>query len=373
MSPCRDAPGVPDAKVDGERSREREERIKESSCCAGPAVRESRTRGPVRPVGPPGRAGVCWRYGAGGGGVDHPGGEPTFVINCHFHDDRSSDGREPLSAHCEAARAAGVRDICVTNHAEVLAPDGSWQADLAEMRDRFARVRESVLQAGRDFPELRVRFGIELEYRREWTETFDRLTAALPFDFVLGSVHMVDGFNVSGGPHRDSYFEGRTQAAAYERYFRELDEMVEWGGFDVVAHFDLVKRFGHRHYGVYDPAAFRSAIQPVLERMAERGLGIEINTSGVNGPGSPYPEAEILRWARECGVPALTIGTDSHAPRAFAQGLREGIALAAEAGWAEFTVYEGRRPEVTIPGSAAAAWARRHVAAGDDEAPTPHG
>ena len=289
------------------------------------------------------------------------------MINCHFHDDRSSDGVDPLERHCAAAVDAGVRHVCVTNHAEVMGPDGSWSADLEEMRDRFAAVLESVRACRELFPGLDVRLGIELEYRREWIDTFDRLTSEVPFDFVLGSVHIVDGFNVSGGPDRNRFFVDRPQSVAYTRYFEEIEEMLGWGGFDVVSHFDLVKRYGHGHYGGYDPAPFESRIRPCLERMADRGIGIEINTSGVFGPGTPYPERQILEWARQAGVPHLTIGTDSHEPAVFSHGLPEGIRLARTAGWEDFTVFEGREPFVRIPVSEAEAWASQR--AGDAESP----
>jgi histidinol-phosphatase (PHP family) len=280
------------------------------------------------------------------------------VINCHFHDDRSSDGRESLERHCEAAAAAGVRYVCVTNHAEVMGEDGTWRADLDEMRDRFRAVRESVLECRGRFPDMEILLGIELEYRPEWTAAFDRLTREIPFDFVLGSVHLVEGHNVSGGPDRDRFFEGRSQDEAYARYFREIGQMVEWGGFDAVAHFDLVKRFGHQHYGGYAPDRYRPDIQPVLEAMADRGIGLEINTSGVAGPGAPYPERTILEWARMAGVPALTLGTDSHEPARFAAGLVEGVELAADAGWEDLTVFVGREARVRVPVREARAWAR---------------
>jgi histidinol-phosphatase (PHP family) len=279
------------------------------------------------------------------------------VINFHFHDDRSSDGAAPLLEHCEAAVTAGVREICVTNHAEVMGPDGSWRADLDEMRSRFLSIHESVIEARERFLGLSIGLGIELEYRPEWTDTFDRLTDEVPFDFVLGSVHIVDGLNISGGRHRDRFFEGRSQDQAHDRYFRELDAMVEWGGFDVVSHFDLIARYGHLHYGPYDPTRYSDVIQPVLEKMASRGLGIEINTSGVFGPGVPYPALDILVWAREAGVPALTLGTDSHRPDTFANGLVEGVLLARSAGWGELTLYEERNPAETVPLERAVAWA----------------
>ena len=86
-------------------------------------------------------------------------------------------------------------------------------------------------------------------------------------------------------------------------------------------------------------------------------MAIEINTSGVFGPGVPFPDIEILRWAREAGVPPLTIGTDSHEPGTFARGLAEGFELADRAGWTEFTVYSGRSPARRVPVEEARAWA----------------
>lgn len=273
------------------------------------------------------------------------------MINYHFHDELSSDATQPLALHCDAADGAFV-SICVTNHAEALDGDRTWRADPDEMIPRFERSAEAVRAAAARFPDLEIRLGVELEYRREWRAAFEKLLDAVPFDFVLGSVHVVDGLNISGGREIDEFFLARTEREAYEAYFREVDEMVEWGAFDVVAHFDLVKRYGHRHYGPYVPPTYRSIIEPILGKMARRGIGIEINTSGVNeAPGCPYPEPAILDWAREVGVDRLTLGSDSHSPETFSQGLDQGIALAAETGWTEFTLFEGRQPvrRIEIP------------------------
>lgn len=271
------------------------------------------------------------------------------MINYHFHDEFSSDGSGALALHCAAAvEAAGegtdIR-LCVTNHAEAMHPSGDWRADRGEMIARFRRSLSAVRAVGARFPNIDLRFGVELEYRKAWLPAYERLLDALPFDFVLGSVHVVDGLNISGGADVDAFFLGRSQDEAYEAYFREVAELVEWGGFDVVAHFDLIKRYGHRHYGHYVARRYRGLIEPILGEMARRNIGLEVNTSGVvQAPGVPYPEADILEWARNVGVEFLTLGSDSHAPDQFVGGLAEGAQLASDTGWREFTLYEGRRP-----------------------------
>lgn len=265
-------------------------------------------------------------------------------VNYHFHDDASSDGRAPLAEHCDAAEAAGLTAVCVTNHVETMLPSGRWVVELDEAVERFSAEGRSAAQEDAARPDLDVRLGAEFEYRPEWTDDLDRLAERVPFDFVLGSVHLVDGLNVSGGPEVDDYFDGRSLEEAYAPYFDALAEMVEWGGFDAVAHFDLVKRYGHDHFGAYDPGRFEDRIRGVLAAMADAGVGIEVNASGLaQAPAAPYPSERILAWAREEGVPFLTAGTDSHRPEDLATGLEEAVDSARRGGWRELAVLEDRR------------------------------
>ncbi len=266
----------------------------------------------------------------------------------HLHDRRSSDARGTLTEYAEAARQAGLSEICLTNHAEVLREDGRWTVDAAEMVDRFGESLREAGEARRAVPEVRIRVGAEVEYRPEWTEDLEAAVRELPLDFVLGSVHAVDGRNVSGGDGVERFFEGRSLEEAYGAYFRALEEMVAWGAesgaFDAVAHLDLVKRYGHLAYGPYDPAAFEESIRGVLRRMATAGLGLEVNASGVaEAPGEPYPGEGILAWAREEGVPFLTVGTDAHAPDGLLRGLDEAAASAVSAGWTGVATFRRRR------------------------------
>lgn len=264
-------------------------------------------------------------------------------VNYHFHDDASSDGRAPLRMHCDAAEAAGLTAVCVTNHVERMTGDGDWVVELEEAVERFTREGDAAAREDAGREGLDVRLGAEFEYRPEWRGDLERLAEAVDFDFVLGSVHVVEGHNVSGGPDVDDYFEGRSLEEAYGAYFDAVAEMVSWGAFDAVAHFDLVKRYGHRHYGPYDPARFEDRLRPVLGAMAGSGIGIEVNASGLaQAPAAPYPDRRVLRWAREEGVPFLTAGTDSHRPDDLDAGLDRAAAEAGRAGWTEVAVLEAR-------------------------------
>lgn len=277
------------------------------------------------------------------------GGPPPPPMNYHFHDDASSDGSAPLARHCESASRQGLRHLCVTNHVEVMDDDGRWSVELAEAVPRFRGEMAAAREARERWPELEVGVGAEFEYRPGWTDRLEALADEIAFDLVLGSVHVVDGLNVSGGEEPETFFAGRSRRAAYRRYFETVAEMVAWGRFDVVGHFDLVARYGHQHHGRYDPEEFEDVIRPTLETMSAAGIGIEVNASGtVQAPGEPYPRREILAWAREAGVPALTLGTDGHAPGQLVHGLGRAAAVARRAGWRRATLFRGRRPAGTL-------------------------
>jgi histidinol-phosphatase (PHP family) len=237
----------------------------------------------------------------------------------------------------------GFDEICFTNHVETLIEDTSdWTVDLVEARQRFEWLQHEIERLQPDYPELRILLGAEYEYRPEWVETLDALTDSVDFDLIIGSVHVVDGDQISGGAVSD-YFKNQDVDAAYGRYFEKVGELIDWGGFDVVGHFDLIKRFGSKYYGPYDVGSFESQIRDVLEKMVQKGLGLEVNTSGVvQAPAEPYPGLGVLELAKDVHVATVTIGTDSHVPITFEQGYQVGLQHLCQAGFNEITLFSHR-------------------------------
>ena len=265
-------------------------------------------------------------------------------VNYHLHNDYSTDGRGSTEEVCEAALQLGFSEICLTNHAEMLNPEtGEWELDLVEARERFEQLQHEIERLQPDYPDLRILLGAEFEYRPDWVETLDALVDSVDFDMIIGSVHAVAGEQISGGGGAGEYFKKRDLDEAYGRYFEELDRMLDWGGFDIVGHFDLVKRFGSKFYGSYRVKAFEPQIRALLEKMVAKGLGLEVNTSGVvQAPAEPYPGLEILQLARDVHVATVTIGTDSHVPTSFEQGWEVGELTLRQAGFTELTLFSHR-------------------------------
>lgn len=230
----------------------------------------------------------------------------------HSHWCRHASGR--LSEYARSALALGIDEICFTPHIPLPGFRPGFfgdriRMDLAEFdgyEEELARTRER-------FPELAILSGVEADYI-EGTEGFVRdFLSSRRFDFVLMSVHFVGGW-----PGDTWVFDlpaGRPVEHVYRDYFRAMREGIETGLFDCIAHFDLIKQPGAPVL-----ATNRSDVEGILSLCGERGMSIEINTSGTRKKiAETYPCLDIVRMALVEGV-SLTPGSDAHSPEQIAVG-----------------------------------------------------
>ena len=59
----------------------------------------------------------------------------------------------------------------------------------------------------------------------------------MPFDFVIGSSHIVHGYD----PYYKEYFKGREESACYREYFESiLENLHAFSEMDVYGHIDYI-------------------------------------------------------------------------------------------------------------------------------------
>lgn len=256
----------------------------------------------------------------------------------HVHTHFSCDCEVSMQAMCTAALKRGVSVIGFSEHYDLIPQDpcyaffhadGWWEA-LAGCRQEFAG-------------QLEIRAGIEVGEPHLFPTQVAALLRRYPWDYVLGSLHWVSETLIF---HSDYYQQ--TPQAAYGDYFAQLLTMVEQGEFDILAHFDIVKRYGYENYGVFQPTAFEEPIRKVLRACAERGIALELNTSTLRRSVNEIsPSSIILRWFGEEGGKHFTIGSDAHQPEDVAAGFDQALALLNGAGFPNLVDYQQRQPQPT--------------------------
>jgi len=140
------------------------------------------------------------------------------------------------------------------------------------------------------------------------------------------------------------YFE-QPEEHGYKDYFREMAKMVAETDFDILAHIDIIKRYGFDTYGSYDPHSFEDEIRTILRTCAERGFGLEVNTATLRRPVNQFAPAEVvLRWFCEEGGRWVTLGSDAHLPEHVGFGLVQAMDVIKSVGYSYLACFEARQP-----------------------------
>jgi histidinol-phosphatase (PHP family) len=262
------------------------------------------------------------------------------IADYHLHlrdpDERIDHSVEAVERFVEVATARGIDEIGFSEHVYYFEQTKLlWEEPF--MLDRCVydldRYVSAVLEAkDRGLP---VKLGLEVDYAAGRERETAALLAKYPWDYLLGSVHFVDGFAVDQEP---GLVEKLGAAEAWRRYFVWLRNAARSGLFDSLSHPDLVKHHGPRPDG--------EAVQWLHEETADAidaaGICIEVSAAGLHKPvGEPYPDPPLLGACRTRGVP-ITLASDAHVPQQVGRDLARAVELAREAGYETLTVFEGR-------------------------------
>ncbi len=230
-----------------------------------------------------------------------------------------------------AADRAGYHTFGVSEHAP---RDGNhllyaeeralgWTVD--SLKVLFERYTAAVDALARDVDrELVVLRGFEAEVVPEacWLDLMQGYRADGPFDYVVGSVHHVDELLIDGPAEvfeRALAGRGGLEGLCV-RYYELVAEMIAALRPDVVGHFDLIRKNGHR-YGDVDTSRVREAARRALTAAADHDVILDLNVSGPRkGLPTPYPAPWLVAEAHALGVP-FCFGDDSHGPEQVGLGI----------------------------------------------------
>ncbi|MDQ1336140.1 MAG: Histidinol-phosphatase [Thermodesulfobacteriota bacterium] len=254
----------------------------------------------------------------------------------HIHTALCGHAEGEASDYGSAAKKKGIPEICFTDHAPN--PDGYDPAHRMRL-EQFSLYRDAVANI-QDDGGTRVLFGIEADYYEGCEQFLKPWLESQRFDFVLGSVHFIDGWGFDN-PEERHIWDSVNISATWRKYFKSIMRLVDTRLFDAVGHMDIPKKFGHRP----PDRDLKEMVQPVLDRLAEAGMGMELNTSGLRKPvGEIYPSPVILSLARERDIP-ICFGSDAHSPGEVGADFDLALKLAHEAGYRDYFRIRQRKME----------------------------
>ncbi len=256
---------------------------------------------------------------------DRSGGEP----NRHYTVSRAEE-------YVEQARAAGVDEIGFSEHVyRFRQTEALWE--IPWMRDRSVDDLDAYVDAVSEAKVrgLPVKLGLEVDYFPGIERELADLLAPFPWDYLLGSVHFVDGLAVDQEP---GLVHKLPVGEAWRRYFEWLRNAARSRLIDVLAHPDLVKFFGLRH-GDEETHFLHVETADTIEAA---GVCVEVSAAGLHKPvGELYPDRGLLEACRERNVP-ITLASDAHEPAHVGRDVAQAARLAREVGYQTVSVFDGR-------------------------------
>lgn len=122
-----------------------------------------------------------------------------------------------------------------------------------------------------DLP-IKVTFGLEVCYQPGQEELIKKLCSVYPFDFLVGSVHAIDGIIYDSPWSIDALWSKYDVDEIYKKYYEHVFKLVESDLFTQLAHPDTIKMFNY--YPTYD---LTPTYQKLAKLLNEHHMKVENN------------------------------------------------------------------------------------------------
>lgn len=230
-----------------------------------------------------------------------------------------------LQSYLQQAREVNLSEIGLLEH------DEYWQqVDF----DLIKRIQQ-------DNSDINIRLGLEIDFIPGQEFQLSSLISSLPWDYLIGSVHFIDGWGFDHPDYKDKFESGNIDSI-FDQYYNLVEQAVDSGLFDIIGHLDLIKIWGHNPIKK-SPYAYA---EPVLKKIRASGLVVEINSAGLRKPVKEiYPSLEIMEQMFRLSIP-VTLGSDAHNPQQVGEGLENCVELLKKIGYRSMICFERRKHRV---------------------------
>jgi histidinol-phosphatase (PHP family) len=263
-----------------------------------------------------------------------------YFTDYHSHSERSPDSHTPLLENVNAALTAGLSELCITDHFDLVDSDGTRRyAAQMDWADRLADVHAVRAAVG---DRLRLKLGLELGSGQVDAADSASILALPELDFAIGSIH---NLSLAAGGTDLYYINYSSPALCYEvldDYFTSMESLVETDCYDVLGHILYPIRYMRTRDGQdVDIYRYLDRMHTFLKKAALHGKGIELNTWCGRMLEIWRPILEVFQ---ACGGEFVTVGSDAHTAGDIGRGVSEAYELLRQTGFRYLTSYDKRTP-----------------------------
>ncbi|MEY4504610.1 MAG: hypothetical protein RL154_906 [Pseudomonadota bacterium] len=255
------------------------------------------------------------------------------LVDLHNHTIRCNHAEGTMIEYATKAHLQGVKYYGFSDHAP-MEYEPEYRMHIREMKDYEAHLR--VLKS-----EFKDKMQILSAYEVDWLPGYlEKSVLDADVDYLIGSVHFIGDWGFDN-PEFLKMYSKVDPDATWREYFRLIAEMANSGHFNVVGHMDLLKC-----YNFLPITKVTELAKPAMEAIANAGMAIELNASGLRKPIKEiYPCSNLLSLAKSFDI-KVTLSSDAHSPEHVGFGRQETIEAAKSAGFDEVVIFEQKKPKL---------------------------
>ena len=222
------------------------------------------------------------------------------MYDYHMHSTVSFDAKDTGLAMALAAKDRGLKEICFTDHIDYT-PEMDMVFDTAVYNAAYDNL---------EVPGLLIRRGMEFGLTPDNAGQLKTDLGRRHFDFVLGSVHLVEGLDV----YLEPYWADKTYDEAIRLHLETTLECVRaHEDYDVLGHLTFIAKCGaNPRKELLRYADHKSIMDEIMLELVKRGKGMELNTSGIDRCGGSLPTLDYFQRFYDLGGRIVTVGSDAH-------------------------------------------------------------
>jgi histidinol-phosphatase (PHP family) len=257
-----------------------------------------------------------------------------MLVDYHVHTALCGHATGSMEEYVQSALQRGLAELGFNDHAPTFHVQ---DPELAMAAHQLPQYVAEVQALQRKYSRPRIRLGLEADFIPGYEGDLQQLLSQYQFDYVYGSVHIIDQWRFDDSRVYPQGYEHRLVGDAYAQFFDLIRRSAQSGLFDVLGHMDLIKKFNY-----WPTGEIEHLLQQTVETIAEAGLCVEVNTSGLRRPcAEMYPSERILRLCHHHGVP-VTLGSDAHSPEEVGMDFDKAVEMLTRVGYTQVAIFEGR-------------------------------
>ena len=256
------------------------------------------------------------------------------MVDYHTHTNRCGHASGTVEEYVESALSNNILEIGFSDHAPLPESISDGYTMSASEVEPYIGSIEECRERYKD--RIAVRLGFEVDFPLQGS--FDKkYFSDHRIDYLIGSCHFIDGWPFDHPDFIEGY-RGRDIDDIYASYYSVMESMAGSKLFDIMGHFEIIKKFGYRPKRDFGPA-----VEKIAKIMAAGGIAAEINTAGMIHPvREMYPSDRIIQIFFNCSVP-ITIGSDAHKPEQVGNLFPEAIDKITRAGYRKISGFSKRK------------------------------